>query len=113
MNTQDKDRPEYGKQYALTGGSKDKCIMNGNTWAESEVKDATRFDCWQQFTNLYRQVHGSNEDLDKPFIRNMNENQLQNAIINMRGLLNAPSYCGHCGGKMKDGMCDAPLSVAD
>jgi len=33
-----KDKPEPGKQYALTGGSKDKCIMNGNTWAESEVK---------------------------------------------------------------------------
>ncbi len=27
------DRPEYGKQYALTGKTGDKCIMNGNTWA--------------------------------------------------------------------------------
>ena len=35
-----KDEPEYGKQYALTGKSGDKCIMNGNTWAESEVKES-------------------------------------------------------------------------
>ena len=32
------DKPEYGKQYALTGQKGDKCISNGNTWAESEVK---------------------------------------------------------------------------
>jgi len=31
--------PEYGKQYALTGGPEDKCISNGNTWEESEVKN--------------------------------------------------------------------------
>lgn len=30
--------PEYNKQYALTGGPKDKCIMNGNTQAESEAR---------------------------------------------------------------------------
>lgn len=30
-------RPEYGKVYQLTGGSNTKCIMNGNTWSESEV----------------------------------------------------------------------------
>ena len=35
----DKGRPEYGKIYSLTGAEKDKCIMNGNTWAESEVKN--------------------------------------------------------------------------
>ena len=32
------DRPISGKQYRLTGGSKEKCISNGNTWKESEVK---------------------------------------------------------------------------
>ena len=32
------DKPEYGKQYALTGGTGAKCIANGNTWAESEIK---------------------------------------------------------------------------
>ena len=33
------NKPEYGKQYALTGGKEDKCIMNGNSWEESEVKN--------------------------------------------------------------------------
>ena len=32
-------KPQEGKTYALTGGPKDKCIANGNTWKESEVKD--------------------------------------------------------------------------
>jgi len=32
------DKPEEGKIYALTGGTGSKCIMNGSTWAESEVK---------------------------------------------------------------------------
>jgi hypothetical protein len=36
-NTQ--DQPEEGKVYALTGGSNDKCISNGNSWEESEIKD--------------------------------------------------------------------------
>ena len=31
-------KPEAGKIYALTGGSKTPSIMAGNTWAESEVK---------------------------------------------------------------------------
>ena len=31
------DKPEPFKQYALTGGTGVKCIMNGNTWSESEV----------------------------------------------------------------------------
>ena len=33
-----KDKPEEGKTYALTGAKNDKCILNGNTWKESEVK---------------------------------------------------------------------------
>lgn len=33
------DRPEEGKQYALTGKPGDPCIANGNTWKESEVKN--------------------------------------------------------------------------
>ena len=32
------DRPEYGKQYSLTGGHGQPCILNGNSWKESEVK---------------------------------------------------------------------------
>ena len=32
------DKPEAGKVYALTGGPGSRCIANGNTWAESEVK---------------------------------------------------------------------------
>ena len=35
----DKGKPEAGKVYALTGKTSDKCILNGNTWEESEVKD--------------------------------------------------------------------------
>jgi hypothetical protein len=35
------DKPEHGKVYALTGGTGTKAISNGNTWAESEVKDGT------------------------------------------------------------------------
>ena len=31
------DKPQDGKLYALTGGPSDKCIANGNSWAESEV----------------------------------------------------------------------------
>jgi acyl-CoA-binding protein len=34
-----KNESEYGKQYALTGGTGTKSILNGNTWAESEVVD--------------------------------------------------------------------------
>lgn len=34
----EKDRPEYGKQYALTGATGTKAISNGNSWKESEVK---------------------------------------------------------------------------
>ena len=33
------DKPEAGKVYALTGGPGDRCIANGNTWAESLVKE--------------------------------------------------------------------------
>lgn len=31
------DKPIYGVQYALTGKADDRCILNGNTWAESRV----------------------------------------------------------------------------
>ena len=34
-----KDEPEPGKIYALTGGPDDRAISNGNSWAESEVKE--------------------------------------------------------------------------
>ena len=33
------DKPKAGKVYALTGARDARCIANGNTWAESEVKD--------------------------------------------------------------------------
>ncbi len=33
------DKPEAGKVYALTGGPGSRCIANGNTWKESEVKE--------------------------------------------------------------------------
>ena len=33
-----KDKPVEGKTCALTGTKKDKCLLNGNTWKESDVK---------------------------------------------------------------------------
>ena len=34
-----RDKPEAGKTYALTGARGTKCIANGNSWSESEVKE--------------------------------------------------------------------------
>ena len=36
------DKPEQGKIYALTGGTKDKSIAQGNTWAESIVTEGNK-----------------------------------------------------------------------
>jgi len=33
------DKPEEGKQYLLVGGTDKPSIANGNSWAESEVKE--------------------------------------------------------------------------
>ena len=33
------DKPEAGKVYALTGVRDSKCILNGYSWKESEVKE--------------------------------------------------------------------------
>ena len=33
------DKPEEGKIYALTGVTDSKCILNGYSWKESEVKE--------------------------------------------------------------------------
>ena len=33
------DKPEQGKIYSLFGGKGEPCIANGNSWAESEVKE--------------------------------------------------------------------------
>jgi len=35
--TTEKNKPTPNKQYRLTGGTGEKCIANGNSWAESEV----------------------------------------------------------------------------
>ena len=35
--TTDKSKPEYGKQYRLTGDKDTPAISNGNTWKESEI----------------------------------------------------------------------------
>ena len=53
-----------------------------------EKKDASNSIYWEQFCNLYRIVHGSNEDLNKSFIRNMSDDNLQRAIMNMTSLSN-------------------------
>ena len=55
----DKGKPIPGKMYFLTGGHGDKCIANGNTWAESAVKDE-----WDEnglpenFTDKYHEEEG-------------------------------------------------------
>ncbi len=36
------DKPEEGKIYALTGTTNSKCILNGYSWKESEVKASSR-----------------------------------------------------------------------
>jgi hypothetical protein len=33
------DKPQPGKVYALTGAPGSRCIANGDTWRDSEVKD--------------------------------------------------------------------------
>ena len=33
------DKPKPNKVYALTGTKNTKCILNGNSWKESEVKN--------------------------------------------------------------------------
>jgi len=42
MKKEDKvqDKPEAGKVYALTGGPGSRCIANGYSWKDSEVKEA-------------------------------------------------------------------------
>jgi len=39
-DVEEANKPEEGKVYALTGARGTRCIANGNTWKESEVKDA-------------------------------------------------------------------------
>ena len=34
-----RDRPKANVQYLLVGGEGTKCIANGNTWSESEIKN--------------------------------------------------------------------------
>jgi len=38
-DVEEANKPEEGKVYALTGGPGSRCIANGNSWAESEVKE--------------------------------------------------------------------------
>ena len=39
IKTPQTDKPEEGKIYALTGVRDSKCILNGYSWKESEVKE--------------------------------------------------------------------------
>lgn len=47
MNTKINDRPEYGVQYALTGGKGQACIANGNSWSESKVHQPITMKEWE------------------------------------------------------------------
>ena len=37
-----RDEPQENKIYMLIGTADDKCIANGNTWSESEVKQENK-----------------------------------------------------------------------
>ena len=39
------DKPKENQVYMLIGGAEDKCISNGNTWAESKVNKKKVFIC--------------------------------------------------------------------
>lgn len=85
------DANEYGNYRCAK--HYDEAEDNSNSIRQTGTElNATFCPSWEHFVNLYRIVHGSNDDLDKPFIRNMRENDLQNAIINMTGLLNAEKF---------------------
>ena len=49
------DKPEPNKEYALTGGPNDKCIANGNSWKESEVKKKSET-CEEQLRRMCREI---------------------------------------------------------
>lgn len=50
------DKPVEGKTYALTGTKDDKCILNGNTWKESEVKKHTLENTFDQIDHLEKRM---------------------------------------------------------
>ena len=44
------NKPEANKLYALTGGTGEPCIANGNTWAESEVNnESVKITCGEYY----------------------------------------------------------------
>ena len=51
----DKGKPEDGKVYSLTGGKGIPSISNGNTWAESEVKNEKDTDIKMPFPDALDQ----------------------------------------------------------
>ena len=57
----DNNKPEYGKTYALTGKTGDKCISNGNNWAESEVKETKP----SPIIDTLETLEGNDENLKK------------------------------------------------
>ena len=74
--TTNKDKPEYGKQYRLTGDKDTPAISNGNSWKESEVFKCPSCDkeldnvrvyseCWQNATLKGNSIedYGSVEEL--------------------------------------------------
>ena len=51
------DKPEPNKEYALTGGRTDKCIANGNSWKESEVKKKKKSEtCEEQLRRMCKDI---------------------------------------------------------
>ena len=51
------DKPEQNKEYALTGGRNDKCIANGNSWKESEVKKKKKSEtCEEQLRRMCKRI---------------------------------------------------------
>ena len=49
------DKPKENEVYMLIGGANDKCISNGNTWAESKVnKKNGNYYCLNEGENVCR-----------------------------------------------------------
>jgi hypothetical protein len=84
------DKPEFGKQYALTGGRGDKAISNGNSWAESEVKKTD-----EKKHNIAKKMVSNKQDYRKILDKNMGHPMKQLDKLISKTFTNV--RCGHCG----------------
>ena len=74
--TKEKDKPEAGKTYALTGARGTSCIANGNSWTESEVhgEHAVTIDWGQEKQERKTYAFASQQELDA-FMKGIEEGE--------------------------------------